>query len=70
MNKNLQHSKVKAKAFNLFKSKDNNLQHQRAKTKAFNFYKDKNKNLQPQRTKQKPHKHKCMKVIDALGQIC
>jgi hypothetical protein len=70
MNKNLQHSKAKAKTFNLFKNKYQNLQPPRAKTKAFNLFKSKNKNLQPLKVKTKAHKHKRMKVIDALGQIC
>jgi hypothetical protein len=66
MNSNLQHSKAKVKTFNLFKSKGKNLQHPRTKQKAFNLSKGKNKNLQPPRAKTKTHKHKCMKVVDAL----
>jgi hypothetical protein len=42
MNKNLQHSKARAKIFNLSESKDKNLQPPRAKTKAFNLSKNKN----------------------------
>jgi hypothetical protein len=61
---------LKARTFNLFKCKYKNLQLPRAKTKAFNLSKSKNKNLQPPRPKTKAHKHKRMKVVDALGQIC
>jgi hypothetical protein len=67
MSKNLQHSKARAKTFNFSKSKDKYLQPPRAKTKAFNLFKSKNKNLQPPKVKTKAHKHKCMKVVDALG---
>jgi hypothetical protein len=79
MSKNLQHSKETTKSFNikkqaitfnLFKSKDKNFQHPKAKRKAFNIFKNKNKNLQPLKAKTKACKHKRMKIIDALGQIC
>jgi len=58
---------LRIRTFNLSTSKDKNLQPPRAKIKAFNFSKSKNKNLQPLRAKTKAHKHKRMKVIDALG---
>jgi hypothetical protein len=69
MNKNLRHSKAKTKTFNLLESKNKNLQPPRTKTKAFNLSKSKNKTLQPPKAKTKAHKHKHMKVADALGQI-
>jgi hypothetical protein len=69
MSKNLEHSKAKTKTFNLFEIKNKNLQSPRAKIKAFSLFKRKNTNLQPPRAKKKAHKHKCMNVIDALGQI-
>jgi hypothetical protein len=43
MSNNLQHSKAKAKTFNLFKSKNKNLQLSKTKTNAFNFSKSKKK---------------------------
>jgi hypothetical protein len=44
-NKNLQHSKAKAKTFNLSKSKDKKLQPPKAKTKTFSLSNYKNKNF-------------------------
>jgi hypothetical protein len=44
-----------------------NLQHSKEITKIFNLFKNKNKNLQPPIAKTKAHKHKRMKVVDALG---
>jgi hypothetical protein len=58
MSKNLQHSKKTTKTFNI----------QKQEQKPSTIIKAKTFNLQEQ--KQKPNKHKCMKVVDALGQIC
>jgi hypothetical protein len=41
MSKNLQHSKARAKTFNLSKNKNKNLQPPRARTKAFNLQEQK-----------------------------
>ncbi len=67
MQKQKPSTSLRVKTFNLYKNKDKNLQPLRTKTKAFNLCKSKNKTFQISKTKTKAHKHKCMKVVDALG---